>query len=172
MAKKTVADVDVRGKRVLMRADFNVPLESGKITDDRRIVQAMPTIKSVIERGGRLILMSHLGGPKGGPEPKYSLKPVADRLTQLTGKPVRFADDCIGPQVEKMASELKDGDVLLLENLRFHKEEEKNDPNFARQLAKLGDVYVNDAFGTATASTPAPSACRRSCRASRASLAS
>jgi len=149
MAKKTVADVDVRGKRVLMRADFNVPLESGKITDDRRIVQAMPTIKSVIERGGRLILMSHLGRPKGGPEPKYSLKPVADRLTQLTGKPVRFADDCIGPQVEKMASELKDGDVLLLENLRFHKEEEKNDPNFARQLAKLGDVYVNDAFGTA-----------------------
>jgi phosphoglycerate kinase len=149
MAKKTVADVDVKGKRVLMRADFNVPLEGGRITDDRRIVQAMPTIKSVIERGGRLILMSHLGRPKGGPEPKYSLKPVAERLTQLTGKPVRFADDCIGPQVEKMASELKDGDVLLLENLRFHKEEEKNDPNFARQLAKLGDVYVNDAFGTA-----------------------
>jgi 3-phosphoglycerate kinase len=188
MAKKTVADVDVKGKRVLMRVDFNVPLEGDKggeaslrITDDRRIVQAMPTIKSVIERGGRLILMSHLGRPKGGPEAKYSLKPVAERLRELvnqcqavphphgegrnvtdlhimkdpdeksaqTRARVTFADDCIGPQVEKMAGELRDGDVLLLENLRFHKEEEKNDPNFARQLAKLGDVYVNDAFGTA-----------------------
>jgi phosphoglycerate kinase len=163
-----------------MRVDFNVPIENGKITDDRRIVQAMPTIKSVIERGGRLVLMSHLGRPKGGPEPKYSLKPVASRLAQLVNQchavpgaahgrnttdlhiqrdpeeasadtmaAVRFADDCIGPQVEKMAAEMKDGDVLLLENLRFHKEEEKNEPNFARQLAKLGDVYVNDAFGTA-----------------------
>jgi phosphoglycerate kinase len=180
MAKKTVADVDVKGKRVLMRVDFNVPIENGKITDDRRIVQAMPTIKSVIERGGRLVLMSHLGRPKGGPEAKYSLKPVAARLAQLVNQchavpgashgrnttdlhiqrdpeestadtmaAVRFADDSIGPAVEKMAAELKDGDVLLLENLRFHKEEEKNDPNFARQLAKLGDIYVNDAFGTA-----------------------
>ena len=181
MAKKTVADVDVKGKRVLMRVDFNVPLEGGKITDDRRIVQAMPTIKSVIERGGRLILMSHLGRPKGGPEPKYSLKPVADHLATLvntcqavphphgegrntadlhimkdpdekladTHARVRFASDCVGPEVEKMAGELRDGDVLLLENLRFHKEEEKNDPNFAAQLAKLGDVYINDAFGTA-----------------------
>ncbi len=180
MAKKTVADIDVKGKRVLMRADFNVPLEGEKITDDRRIVQAMPTIKSIIERGGRLTLMSHLGRPKGGPEPKYSLKPVATRLAQLVNQchavpnaahgrnttdlhitkdpaeatadtmaAVRFADDCIGPQVEKMVSEMKDGDVLLLENLRFHKEEEKNDPNFAGQLAKLGDIYVNDAFGTA-----------------------
>jgi phosphoglycerate kinase len=149
MAKKTVADVDVKGKKVLMRVDFNVPLEGGKITDDRRIAMALPTIKSVIERGGRLILMSHLGRPKGGPEQKYSLKPCQDRLSQLLGKPVAFVDDCIGPKVEAAANSLKDGDVLLLENLRFHKEEEKNDPNFAKQLAKLGDVYVNDAFGTA-----------------------
>jgi phosphoglycerate kinase len=149
MAKKTVADVDVKGKRVLMRVDFNVPIENGAITDDRRIEQALPTIRNVVERGGRLVLMSHLGRPKGGPEPKFSLKPVVARLGELLGKPVKFADDCIGPQVEKMASGLKDGDVLLLENLRFHKAEEKNDPNFARQLAKLGDVYVNDAFGTA-----------------------
>ena len=149
MAKKTVADVNVQGKKVLMRVDFNVPIEGGKITDDRRIVQALPTIKDVVGRGGRLILMSHLGRPKGGPEAKFSLKPVAERLSQLLGKPVKFAEDCIGPAVEQLAGALKDGDVLLLENLRFHKEEEKNDPNFARQLAKLGDVYVNDAFGTA-----------------------
>ena len=149
MAKKTVADVNVQGKRVLMRVDFNVPIEGGKITDDRRIVQALPTIKDVIGRGGRLILMSHLGRPKGGPEAKFSLKPTAERLSQLLGKPVKFAEDCIGPAVGQLAGALKDGDVLLLENLRFHKEEEKNDPNFARQLAKLGDVYVNDAFGTA-----------------------
>jgi phosphoglycerate kinase len=181
MGKKTVADVDVTGKRVLMRCDFNVPLEGGKITDDRRIVQAMPTIKSVIERGGRLILMSHLGRPKGGREAKYSLKPVAQRLGELvneclavphphgegrnvtdlhimknpdeaaagTHSRVRFANDCIGLEVEQMANQLKDGDVLLLENLRFHKGEEKNEAAFAQQLAKLGDVYVNDAFGTA-----------------------
>jgi len=109
----------------------------------------MPTIKSIIERGGRLILMSHLGRPKGGPEAKYSLKPAADRLKELLHKDVKFTNDSIGPEVEKAVGELKDGDVLLLENLRFHKEEEKNDPNFAKQLAKLGDVYVNDAFGTA-----------------------
>jgi phosphoglycerate kinase len=149
LAKKTVADIDVRGKRVLMRADFNVPLEDGQITDDRRITQAMPTIKSIVERGGRLVLMSHLGRPKGGPEAKFSLKPVADRLTELLGKPVAFVDDCIGPAVETAVAALKDGDVLLLENLRFHPEEEKNEPNFARQIAKNGDVYVNDAFGTA-----------------------
>src|SRR5438552_12829159 len=149
MAKKTVADVDVKGKRVLMRADFNVPLEGSTITDDRRIVQAMPTIKSVIQRGGRLILMSHLGRPKGGPEAKYSLKPVAERLGQLLGEAIEFADDCIGLAAEQSANSLKDGEILLLENLRFHKEEEKNDPNFAKQLAKLGDIYVNDAFGTA-----------------------
>src|SRR5947209_14795474 len=124
MAKKTVADVDVKGKRVLMRVDFNVPLEGSRITDDRRIAQALPTIKDVLDRGGRLILMSHLGRPKGGPEPKYSLKPVADRLAELLGKPVRFAGDCIGLEVEKLARDLKDGEVLVLENLRFHKQEE------------------------------------------------
>jgi phosphoglycerate kinase len=149
MAKKTVKDVDVKGKRVLMRVDFNVPVEEGRITDDRRIVQALPTIKNVLERGGRVILMSHLGRPKKGPETKYTLKPVAERLGQLLGRPVKFANDCIGPEVEKMARELKDGEGLLLENLRFHAEEEKNDPNFAGQLAKPGDVYINDAFGTA-----------------------
>jgi phosphoglycerate kinase len=149
MAKKTVADVDVKGKKVLARVDFNVPLDGSKITDDRRIVQALPTIKSVIERGGRLILMSHLGRPKGGPEPKYSLKPAASRLSELLGKEVKFAPDCIGPEVEALAASLKDGEVLLLENLRFHKGEEKNELPFAQQLAKLGDIYVNDAFGTA-----------------------
>ena len=149
MAKKTVADVNVQGKRVIMRVDFNVPLSGGEITDDRRIAQAMPTIKSVIDRGGRLVLMSHLGRPKGGPEAKYSLKPCADRLSKLLGKPVTFTADCIGADVEKTVAAMKDGDVVLLENLRFHKEEEKNDPGFAAQLAKLGDLYVNDAFGTA-----------------------
>src|SRR5450432_2587680 len=149
MSKKSVADLEVRGKKVLMRVDFNVPLEAGKITDDRRIAQALPTIKDIIGRGGRLILMSHLGRPKGGPEPKYSLKPAAEKLSQLLGKAVKFAEGCIGPGVEQLAAALKDGEILLLENLRFHKEEEKNDPNFVKQLAKLGDVYVNDAFGTA-----------------------
>src|SRR3954463_10492036 len=148
-AKKTVADVDVKGKRVLMRVDFNVPVEDGKITDDRRIVQALPTIKDIINRGGRLILMSHLRRPKKGPEPKVSLKPTVHRLSQLLGKPVQFATDSIGPAVEKQANALKDGEVLVLENVRFHPQEEKNDPAFAQQLAKLGDVYVNDAFGTA-----------------------
>src|SRR5271168_4180084 len=114
MAKKTVTDIDVKGKKVLMRVDFNVPLEGSVITDDRRIAQALPTIKNVVERGGRLILMSHLGRPKGGPEAKYSLKPVVAKLSALLGKPVKFAEDCIGPAVEKMAAELKDGEVLLL----------------------------------------------------------
>src|SRR3954453_17422386 len=149
MAKKTVADVDVKGKRVLMGGDFNVPVEDGRITDDRRIPQALPTIKDVLGRGGRLILMSHLGRPKKGPEPKFSLKPTVDRLSQLLGKPVQFATDSIGPAVEKQANALKDGDVLVLENVRFHPQEEKNDAEFAKQLARLGDVYVNDAFGTA-----------------------
>jgi phosphoglycerate kinase len=149
MAKKSVADIDVRGKKVLMRVDFNVPIENGKITDDRRIAQALPTIRDIAGRGGRLILMSHLGRPKGGPEPKYSLKPAAEKLTELLGKTVKFCEGCIGPAAEQLVNSLKDGDVLLLENLRFHKEEEKNDPNFAKLLAKHGDVYVNDAFGTA-----------------------
>jgi phosphoglycerate kinase len=149
MASKTVEDVDVKGKRVLMRVDFNVPLDGSTITDDRRIVQALPTIRNVIDRGGRLILMSHLGRPKGGPEAKYSLKPCQLKLSELLHKPVGFTDDCIGPKVEATVTSMQDGDVCLLENLRFHREEEKNDINFAKQLAKLGDVYVNDAFGTA-----------------------
>ena len=129
--------------------DFNVPIEDGQITDDRRIVQALPTIQDIINRGGRLVLMSHLGRPKGGPEPKFSLKPVSERLSKLLGKPVGWADDSIGPLIEQQSAALRDGDVLLLENLRFHKQEEKNDPNFARNWRRLGDVYVNDAFGTA-----------------------
>src|ERR1700709_1318980 len=122
MAKKTVADVDVKGKKVLMRVDFNVPLDGSKITDDRRIAQALPTIKNIIDRGGRLVLMSHLGRPKGGPEPKYSLKPVADRLSELLGKPVVFVNDAIGPAADNTIAALPDGGVLLLENLRFHNE--------------------------------------------------
>jgi len=148
-AKKTVADVNVKSKRVLMRVDFNVPLDGSRITDDRRIVQALPTIKCVVEHGGRLVLMSHLGRPKGGPEAKYSLKPCVARLSELLGQSVKFAEDCIGLAAEQAVNSLQDGQVLLLENLRFHKEEEKNDANFAKQLAKYGDVYVNDAFGTA-----------------------
>jgi len=149
MRVKTVDQIEVNNKTVLMRVDFNVPLENGKITDDRRITQALPTIRNILDRGGKLILMSHLGRPKGGPEPKYSLAPVAERLGALLGKPVGFVEESIGPAVEKAAAELKPGEALLLENLRFHKEEEKNDPNFSRQLAKLADIYINDAFGTA-----------------------
>ncbi len=148
-AKKTVRDIEVAGKHVLVRVDFNVPLDGEKITDDRRIVQALPTIKELVAKGGRVILMSHLGRPKGGPEPKYSLAPVAKRLGELLGKPVAFTADCIGAEVEKSVAAMKNGDVLLLENVRFHPQEEKDDPNFALSLAKLGDVYVNDAFGTA-----------------------
>src|SRR5215475_10423352 len=149
MNKLSISDLVVSGKRVFMRVDFNVPLADGKIKDDTRITAALPSIRYVIENGGRLILASHLGRPKGKPEPKYSLKPVAGKLGELLGKPVQFAPDCVGPEVQKMASALKPREVLLLENLRFHAEEEKNDPAFAQQLASLCDVYVNDAFGTA-----------------------
>jgi len=149
MKKMTIDDIAVAGKRVLVRVDFNVPLEKGKITDDTRIVETLPTIRKILAGKGRLILMSHLGRPKGGPSLEFSLQPVAVRLGELLGVSVKFASDCIGGEVEAMAEGLKDGEVLLLENLRFHKEEEKNDETFARSLAKLGDVYVNDAFGSA-----------------------
>lgn len=149
MKKMTIDDIAVAGKRVLVRVDFNVPLEKGKITDDTRIVETLPTLRKILAGKGRLILMSHLGRPKGGPSLEFSLQPVAVRLGELLGVSVKFASDCIGGEVEAMAEGLKDGEVLLLENLRFHKEEEKNDETFARSLAKLGDVYVNDAFGSA-----------------------
>jgi phosphoglycerate kinase len=150
MAKKTIADVDVKGKRVLMRVDFNVPMEDGRITDDRRIRMALESIRSVLSRGGRLILTSHLGRPEGtGAEPEFSLKAAAARLGELLHQPVAFAEDCVGDGAEAQAARLKDGETLLLENLRFHKEEKKGDAPFAAKLAALGDVYVNDAFGTA-----------------------
>jgi phosphoglycerate kinase len=163
MAKKTVADIDVKGKKVLMRCDFNVPLDdNGNITSDDRIVKALPTIKNILDRGGALILMSHLGRPEGERDDKYSLAPVAKRLSELLGKKVVFANDCIGPDVKAKAKALKTGDCMLLENVRFHKEEVIKDKaakedkqlrdakdNFAKQLADLADIYVNDAFGTA-----------------------
>ncbi len=148
MKKKTVKDINPSGKRVLVRCDFNVPMSDGHITDDRRIVESLPTIKYLIEHGARVILMSHLGRPKG-PDPKSSLKPIADRLTELLGQPVQFINDCIGGEVLSKAMALKNGEVLLLENVRFYPEEEKNDPAFAQELAKAGEMYVNDAFGSA-----------------------
>ena len=150
MSKLSIDKVNLKGKRVLVRVDFNVPLdEKLKITDDIRITAALPTIKKIMNDGGRCILMSHLGRPKGAPNPKYSLKPAAIRLGELLDKDVKFAPDCVGDQVKAIVNSLKDGEVVLLENLRFHSEEEKNDPAFAQQLAELGDVYINDAFGSA-----------------------
>src|SRR4030042_550027 len=163
MAKKTVADINVRGKKVLMRCDFNVPLdEDCNITRDARMVGALPTIKNVLDRGGSLILMSHLGRPAGEREDKYSLAPVAKRLSELLGKTVSFADDCVGPQTKARAKALKPGDCMLRENLRFRKEETIKDKaakedaqlrqakdNFAKELASMADIYVDDAFGTA-----------------------
>lgn len=150
MAKLTLKDVELAGKRVLMRVDFNVPLdENQQITDDARIRAALPSIRYVIQQGGKLILMSHLGRPKGNVIPKMSLTPAATRLSELLGKSVPLAPDCVGAEVEATVARMKEGDVLLLENLRFHPEEEKNDPAFAEQLARLGDCFVNDAFGAA-----------------------
>ncbi|MCW3058180.1 MAG: phosphoglycerate kinase [Capsulimonas sp.] len=148
--KKTVEDIDVAGKRVLVRVDFNVPQdETGAITDDRRIRAALPTIEYLIGKNARVILASHLGRPKGGPEPKYSLAPVAARLGELIHKSVPLAPDCVGEAVKTQVNAVADGDVLLLENVRFHPEEEKNDPAFATELASLAEIFVNDAFGTA-----------------------
>lgn len=148
--KKTIEDIDVNGKRVLVRCDFNVPQdEEGNITDDRRIIAALPTIKYLMEHNAKVILCSHLGRPKGEFNMKYSLKPIAKRLSELLGKKVHMADDVIGDSAKSLVASLKEGDVMLLENVRFHKEEEANDMAFSKALAELADVYVNDAFGTA-----------------------
>jgi len=149
MNKKTVKDIDLKGKRVLMRVDFNVPMAEGKVTDDKRIKAALPTINYVLEQGASLMLMSHLGRPKGGVDPEFSLRAASEALAALLGKPVQMAPDCVGAEVEAMAKALKPGDVLMLENTRFHKGEEKNDLELAKQMAALGEVYVNDAFGSA-----------------------
>ncbi len=147
--KKTVEDIELSGKRVLARCDFNVPQdETGKITDDKRIVESLPTIRYLIGQGARVILCSHLGRPKGSVNPKYSLKPVAERLSELLKQPVAMAADVVGVDAKAKAAQLKNGEVMLIENVRFHAEEEKNDPAFAKEMASLAEVYVNDAFGT------------------------
>ncbi len=147
--KKTITDIDVKGKRVLVRVDYNVPIKDGKVGDDTRIVAAMPTLNYLLEHGAAVILFSHLGRPKGGPDLKFSLRPVAAHLRELLGKPVDFADDCVGPVAEAASRALRPGEVLLLENTRFHPEEEKNDLELAKKMASLADIYVNDAFGSA-----------------------
>ncbi|HLL73955.1 MAG TPA: phosphoglycerate kinase [Pyrinomonadaceae bacterium] len=149
MNKLSIRDLDLKGKRVLVRVDYNVPLKDGRVEEDTRITASLPTVKHAIEQGARIILASHLGRPKGERVEKYSLRPVAEHLQALIGQPVAFAEDCVGAAVKEKADALRDSDVLLLENLRFHKEEEKNDEAFARELAALCDVYVNDAFGAA-----------------------
>jgi len=150
MNKLSIKDVNFSGKKTLVRVDFNVPLDENlNITDDIRITSSLPTINKIIADGGKVILMSHLGRPKGKPNPKYSLKPAAVRLSELLNKEVKLAPDCVGPEVKNIVDAMKDGDVVLLENLRFHEEEEKNAPEFAKEIAGLGEVYVNDAFGSA-----------------------
>ena len=150
MSKKTIRDIDLKGKRVIVRVDFNVPQDKeGKITDDNRIVGALPTIKYLVEQNAKVVLMSHLGRPKGEFNMKYSLAPAALRLSELLGRPVKMAKDVIGEDADRIVASLKEGEVCLLENLRFHNEEEKNDADFAKKLSGYGDIYVNDAFGTA-----------------------
>lgn len=144
---KSVKDLDVRGKRVLVRVDYNVPMEKGVVTDDTRVRGSLTTLTHLIQNGARVILISHLGRPKGAPNPKYSLAPVAQHLSQILKKPVAFAPECVGPLAETAAKNLRDGDILLLENLRFHGEEEKNDASFSKSLAGLADLFVQDAFG-------------------------
>src|SRR3979411_460434 len=150
MNKLTINDLDLHGKRVFIRADFNVPLKDGVVTDDTRIRETLPTLRLAIQKGGRLVLASHLGRPKGGQDSKYSLMQVAKKLQELIGRPVRFSSDCVGPVPESKSKTLADGDILLLENVRFHPEEEKNDEAFSKQLAALCDgVFICDAFGSA-----------------------
>lgn len=149
MDKMTVRDIELKGKRVIMRVDFNVPVKDGVVQDDTRIREALPTIKYILEQKAKLILLSHLGRPKGGPSPEFSLAPVAKRLSELLGKEVKFVSQVVGDEVKKAVEELKEGEVLLLENTRFHPGEEKNDPELAKFWASLADVHVNDAFGTA-----------------------
>jgi len=149
MAKLSIRDLDLGGKRLFMRVDFNVPIKDGKVSDDTRIQASMPSIKLAQQKKARIILASHLGRPKGKPQPEFSLKPVAERLAEILGQPVEFASDCVGPEAEAKAKALAPGQVLLLENVRFHEGETKNDPEFSKQLAALADVYVNDAFGSA-----------------------
>jgi len=149
MNKKTVKDLDLKGKRVFMRVDFNVPMAEGKVTDDKRIKAALPTIQYVLDQGASLLLASHLGRPKGGADPEFSLRAASEVLSTLINRPVTMAPDCVGAEVEAIAKSLKPGDVVMLENTRFHKGEEKNDLELAKQMAALADVYVNDAFGSA-----------------------
>ena len=148
-APRTIKDLDLRGKKALIRVDFNVPIKNGTIQEDTRIKSSLPTIRYALEQGATVILMSHLGRPKGKPNLEFTLKPIAEHLAKLLGKPVQFAEDCIGPAAQAAIDTAGPGGVVLLENLRFHAEEEKNDPAFAQQLAALGDVYINDAFGSA-----------------------
>jgi phosphoglycerate kinase len=147
--KKTIRDVDFKDKKVLVRVDFNVPMKEGAVSDDTRIRTAIPTIQYLLDKGAAVILCSHLGRPKGGPDMAFTLRPVAEYLGKLMGMEVKFAEDCVGPTAEKAAKELKFGEILVLENTRFHPEEEKNDLELAKQMASLADIYVNDAFGTA-----------------------
>jgi len=150
MNKLTIKDLELRGKRVFIRVDFNVPLKDGVVTDDTRIRETLPTLKLAMEKGARLVIASHLGRPKGGPDPKYSVQPAARKLEELLGRPVAFGKDCVGPGVESQSSALRDGEVLVLENVRFHPEEEKNDEGFSKQLSAMCDgLFVCDAFGSA-----------------------